>query len=161
MRRQAEVLLRSAAAQGYDDAYYWVALSQADDKKALQVLEQANGSGGMGIMALVVAAEAHAKGTGVPADFAAARAVCKRAVAALVDNTNRGIPAPPGEWWSNAKWSAGYSAIMVFAPRYGYHVDTVDGKSVLRETTPRPDLSDKELFKMDLFDSSPRQPAAE
>ena len=142
---KAEELLRSAAAKGYDDAYYWLGSIQKDRSKAVSYLEMAVGSGGMGLMALAVAADAHFKGTGVPKDFQKARAVYRRAFEAMVDNGNKGIPKPPGEWWSNAKWFVGQNAVIQYAERYGFQMKTDDGKVVVVEVEPHPEFSDKEL----------------
>jgi TPR repeat protein len=142
---RAEVLLQSAAAKGYDDAFYWLGASQADKKKSIYYLEKANGSGGMGLMALAVAADIHFKGDGVPKDFKKARAVYKRAFEAMISNANKGIPKPPGEWWSNAKWFDGQNAVVMYSERYGFQVKTIDGKQFLVSVEPHPELSDKEL----------------
>jgi hypothetical protein len=144
-RLRAEVLLLSAAAKGYDDAFYWLGASQTDKKKAIYYLEKATGSGGMGLMALAVAADTHFKGEGVPKNFKKARAVYKRAFEAMVSNANKGVPKPPGEWWSNAKWFGGQSAVIKYSERFGYQTKTVDGKAVLIDVEPHPELSDKEL----------------
>jgi hypothetical protein len=97
-RLRAEALLLSAAAKGYDDAFYWLGASQTDKKKSLYYLEKAEGSGGMGLMALAIAADTHFKGDGIPKDFKKARAVYKRAFEAMISNANKGVPKPPGEW---------------------------------------------------------------
>ena len=144
-KQRADDLLQSAAAKGYDDAYYWLGSSQTDTNKAISYLEMAKGSGGMGLMALVIAADAYFKGAGVPKDFQRARAVYRRAFEAMVDNANKGIPKPPGEWWSNAKWFAGQGAVVEYTERYGFEMRTVNGTAVVVEVEPRPDLSDREL----------------
>lgn len=99
-------------------------------------------------MALVVAADTHFKGNGVPKDFEKARAVYKRAFEAMINNANKGIPKPPGEWWSNAKWFGAQSALIMYSERYGYQAKTVDGKQLLISVEPHPELSDKELLKL-------------
>lgn len=142
---QAEALLLSAAQKGYDDAFYWLGMSQTDKQKSLYYLEQAQGSGALGLMALVMAAEIRFKGDGIPRDFDKARAVYKRAYEAAIRNFNNGIPKPPGEWWSNAKWFTGANAVLMYSERYGYESRVVDGKQVLVEIAPHPELSDKEL----------------
>jgi len=144
-KARAEDLLRSAAAKGYDDAYYWLGGCQADANKAISYFEMANGSGGMGLMALVTAADTHFKGLGVPKDFQKARVVYRRAFEAMVDNANRGIPKPPGEWWSNAKWFIGQDAVVSVAERYGFAMKEVNGTTSVVEVEPHPELSDKEL----------------
>ena len=147
-RLRAEALLLSAAAKGYDDAFYWLGASQSDKKKSIYYLEKARGSGGMGLMALAVAADIHFKGDGVPKDFKKSRAVYKRAFKAMIINANKGIPKPPGEWWSNAKWFGGQSAVIMYSQRYGYQAKTVNGKQFLVNVEPHPELSDKELSEL-------------
>jgi len=144
-RSRAQALLSSAAAAGYDDAYYWLGTSQADKKKAVDYLEKATGRGAMGLLALATAADMRFKGDCVPKDFDQARAVFRRAQEAQASNIDHRIPEPPGEWWSNAKWWAAVSALALGAERYGYEIKTVNGKAVVAATTPHPELSDKEL----------------
>ncbi len=144
-RTKAEELLRSAASKNYDDANYWLASAQTDLRTTISYLEKATGSGGMGLLALVVAADAHFKGSGVPKNFQKARAVYGRAFEAMVDNANRGIPKPPGEWWSNAKWFTGQQAVIEYSERYGFQKKEVNGKAVVVEVEPHPEFSDKEL----------------
>lgn len=145
---RAQVLLLSAAAKGYDDAFYWLGASQVDKKKSMFYLEKATGSGGMGLMALAVAADTHFKGDGIAKDFKKARAVYKRAFEAMISNANKGIPKPPGEWWSNAKWFVGQSAVIMYSERYGYQARTVNGKQFLVTVEPHPEFSDKELSEL-------------
>jgi hypothetical protein len=144
-RARAEKLLLSAAAAGYDDANYWLGVSQEDKKTAVYHFEKATGGGGMGLFALAVAADIHFKGDGVSKDFTKARAVFKRALDAMASNTNKGIPKPPGEWWSNAKWFGASAALDLHSERYGYQIKRVDGKAVVVDVEPHPELSDKEL----------------
>jgi hypothetical protein len=142
---QAERLLRSAAAKGYDDAFYWLGSMQKDKKIGLHYLEQARGSSGMGLFALSTAADMYFKGNGVPANFNKARALHKRAVEAVIDNARRGMPKPPGTWWENAKWLPAMQIILINSERYGITTGYVDGKLVLKHIAPHPALTDKEL----------------
>lgn len=143
---RAETLLQAAAAKGYDDAYYWLGSSQHDWNKALYYLEMAKGTGGLGLLALAVAADAHFKGEVVPKDFQKAREIYRRAFEAIVANRNNGVPESPGEWWSNAKWFAGGESVMNYSERYGFEAETIDGRLHIVEINPNPGLSDRELM---------------
>lgn len=142
---QAEVLLRSAAAKGYDDAFYWLGTMQKDKRTGLHYLEQARGSSGMGLLALSTAANMHFKGDGVMADGNKARALHKRAIEAMIDNARRGIPKPPGTWWENAKWGAPMQLMLINSERYGLAFENVDGKLIFKKIAPHPELDDNAL----------------
>jgi hypothetical protein len=169
-RLRADGLLRSAAAQGYDDANAvlgfsqmdtrYIDESQIDTQKVLHDLEQANGSGPKGLMGLLFAAEMRFNGAGVPADFEAARATFKRATEAVVNNANRGIPVP-GDTDPFSEWVAGIMMVERFGPRYGYQVETVNGVAVLRETAPQPGMSLQELVRRSYGGNNAPQPGSQ
>jgi hypothetical protein len=147
-RREAHRLLKLAADAGYDDAYYWLGASASSPKAALAYFEQARGTGPMGLQAMAWAAEAYYKGQGAPRDLVRARAAFRKAALQAAANANNGIPAPPGEWWSNAKWFESASVIQGLGRRYGVRIKRIDGKLRVEEGAPDWKLSDEELMRL-------------
>jgi hypothetical protein len=108
----------------------------------------AQGTGGYGLLTLVVASERHFKGSGVPKNFARAREIFSKTIHRLAHNMDNGIPdLPHDEWWFYKKWTNANSAIIIYAPRYGFKIIQENNKPRVVEID-LPELSDKDLYSL-------------